>query len=240
MNNIQYVSESFDTCQKYNTEYTLKKVFGVFRKYRAKIISKVSVDSRISTYNRDLWNKIPVSIHELAEAGFFSNNKLDQVTCYCCAISLWSWDLTDSPWIEHAKVAQNCLLIDLNQDIIEREKKSYNNLANMFIKIWFETSIGKQLKDLFPICDVKKVLYKRFNDKKLMFETFAEAYDEMTSLKEKENESKYPCSICFEREKTITFLPCGHLSCCTFCAPCVDKCPLGGEDIIGCVRSYIC
>jgi Inhibitor of Apoptosis domain/Zinc finger, C3HC4 type (RING finger) len=47
------------------------------------------------------------------------------------------------------------------------------------------------------------------------------------------------CKICFTNNLEIMFLPCGHLTTCSMCAPGVkDLCPICRSKIKGCVKSY--
>ena len=48
-----------------------------------------------------------------------------------------------------------------------------------------------------------------------------------------EVDDKYKCSICYEHDRTVVFLPCKHLCCCANCGK-VDvtlNCPICREDI---------
>ena len=47
------------------------------------------------------------------------------------------------------------------------------------------------------------------------------------------------CKICFDMEATIAFLPCGHISSCSDCAPVMRKCPLCQMYIRGTVKTYL-
>lgn len=33
------------------------------------------------------------------------------------------------------------------------------------------------------------------------------------------------CIVCFDQPRSRLFLPCAHLGCCKFCAPCFTHCP---------------
>ncbi|XP_040567805.1 death-associated inhibitor of apoptosis 2 [Lepeophtheirus salmonis] len=47
------------------------------------------------------------------------------------------------------------------------------------------------------------------------------------------------CKICMDNEIGVVFLPCGHLICCTSCAPALQDCPLCRTSIKGTVKTYM-
>ncbi|XP_064600153.1 baculoviral IAP repeat-containing protein 7-like [Liolophura sinensis] len=47
------------------------------------------------------------------------------------------------------------------------------------------------------------------------------------------------CKICMDRESSVVFLPCGHLVCCTECAPALTNCPICRATIKGSVRTFM-
>ncbi|XP_059152420.1 baculoviral IAP repeat-containing protein 7-like [Physella acuta] len=47
------------------------------------------------------------------------------------------------------------------------------------------------------------------------------------------------CKICMDEEVCVVFLPCGHLVCCSTCAPALTSCPICRAKIRGTVRTYI-
>lgn len=47
------------------------------------------------------------------------------------------------------------------------------------------------------------------------------------------------CKICLEEQLAMVFLPCGHLVCCTKCAPALRKCPKCGGIITGSVKTSL-
>ena len=47
------------------------------------------------------------------------------------------------------------------------------------------------------------------------------------------------CRICMDNESGVLFLPCGHLICCTQCAPALKDCPLCRKPIHGTVKAYM-
>uniref|UniRef100_A0A8W8JLW1 RING-type domain-containing protein n=1 Tax=Magallana gigas TaxID=29159 RepID=A0A8W8JLW1_MAGGI len=47
------------------------------------------------------------------------------------------------------------------------------------------------------------------------------------------------CKICMEKDASIAMLPCGHLCCCTDCAPAMRKCPICRQFVKGTVRTWL-
>ncbi|XP_052710748.1 baculoviral IAP repeat-containing protein 7-like [Crassostrea angulata] len=47
------------------------------------------------------------------------------------------------------------------------------------------------------------------------------------------------CKICMEKDASIAMLPCGHLCCCTDCAPAMRKCPICRQFVKGTVRAWL-
>uniref|UniRef100_A0A8W8JHI4 RING-type domain-containing protein n=1 Tax=Magallana gigas TaxID=29159 RepID=A0A8W8JHI4_MAGGI len=47
------------------------------------------------------------------------------------------------------------------------------------------------------------------------------------------------CKICMENDASIAMLPCGHLCCCTDCAPAMRKCPICQQFVKGTVRTWL-
>ncbi|XP_076082660.1 baculoviral IAP repeat-containing protein 3-like [Mytilus galloprovincialis] len=46
------------------------------------------------------------------------------------------------------------------------------------------------------------------------------------------------CNVCREFESTVAFLPCGHIVCCTDCAPAMRKCPVCKTYVKGTVKTF--
>ena len=47
------------------------------------------------------------------------------------------------------------------------------------------------------------------------------------------------CKVCMDCEVSIVFLPCGHLVCCSSCAPALRTCPICRTLIRGTLRTYV-
>ena len=62
--------------------------------------------------------------------------------------------------------------------------------------------------------------------------------DEVKKITEENREMKdqTQCKICCEETVSIVFLPCGHLTACTQCAPALKSCPVCRTEIKGSVK----
>lgn len=47
------------------------------------------------------------------------------------------------------------------------------------------------------------------------------------------------CKVCFDKDVSIVFLPCGHLACCKDCAPQLKTCPICREVVLGTVKIFL-
>ena len=47
------------------------------------------------------------------------------------------------------------------------------------------------------------------------------------------------CKVCYDEEINTVFLPCGHLVCCSMCAPALSKCPVCRTSITDPIRVYL-
>lgn len=74
---------------------------------------------------------------ELVEAGFFSLDSEDKVTCFSCGLCLKDWKPLDEPWIEHAKWSASCQHVTQNMDaeFIKKHECINTNKYNITINI---------------------------------------------------------------------------------------------------------
>lgn len=139
---------------------------------------------------------------QLAEAGFFYEDKGDRCTCYCCGGTLGQWEMHDLPWQQHALYFPECDFLKMmkGDDYInnitlntsEDEAEAAANVVAMIPKI-------KQ-----DDCDS----------------------DDMTGTAgSKCIQDEKLCKICYENEYNTVFLPCGHIVACAKCSMSVQKCP---------------
>jgi len=61
---------------------------------------------------------------------------------------------------------------------------------------------------------------------------------EMLLQEKKKWEEQRMCKVCMDSDVNVVFLPCGHLCCCSNCAPSLSTCPMCRTFIKGTVRTY--
>ena len=226
-------------------DYFLNK-FGIFPKKKLIFNYFLCVESRYRTFYQSNWDEGYVKKDDLADTGFFSIREKDIVACFCCGKMICDWEFKDDPYIEHAKFSPDCLLVSLNKDILNERKEIFNEEANKVVEKWFfhrDREVSDFTSDLqatgYSNADIKYLYYERYNKKKIPFETPDDAICEFKKKKTPEKEVPHPCVICMTREISVVFLKCGHVICCSFCAPCMEKCPLCGCEILGCSKIYL-
>ncbi|XP_025414907.1 death-associated inhibitor of apoptosis 2-like [Sipha flava] len=74
------------------------------------------------------WKNESQKPEDLAIAGFFFSGSNDEVRCYYCDGGLQNWEMTDNPWVEHAKWFPNCGFLNL----VKGEKFLDGNLVERF------------------------------------------------------------------------------------------------------------
>jgi hypothetical protein len=219
--------------------------FNVFEKTENKFINYISYDIRAETFSSDIWNKYPVLVTDLVQSGFYSLHHLDLVHCYCCGGGIVDWEYEDDPFIEHQKFYPDCLLVKLNEEEIDKRKKLFSTEAKRTVAEWKKDEIISALKIVGGTdAQIKYLLLKRLAAEKGKYYSFAEAYDDFREEEDKKKEIDLPaplnpCKVCHVREISVAYLPCGHACCCSYCAPCLNICPIGKEHINGCVKIFL-
>ena len=141
----------------------------------------------------------------------------DRVICYSCNGGLKDWEPNDDVSIEHAVWFPNCehLLKFKGQEFIEKARK---------IKFDAQLATEKEKE-----CDSG---YGSPTEEKLPSFPSTE-----TKQPEKEISDEKLCIICCDEERSIVFLPCGHLVSCGKCAVVFTDCPTCRAKITGFVRA---
>ena len=189
----------------------------------------LSIFEREKSFTNEFWDNFHISKSELAKAGFFSLNDGDKVCCFSCSLCLTSWGIDDDPWIEHYDKNRNCLYIRLNKEEVNKRKKIYNNEMRRFIQKQFEKELITELLQTVNKSLLRSVLIKRFTDGEYNFIDMEEAKN---CIKTFDNNKKledpileyYICRICCGLKMNIACIPCGHITFCSYCAPCFNKC----------------
>ncbi|KAJ8321193.1 hypothetical protein KUTeg_001257 [Tegillarca granosa] len=136
--------------------------------------------------------------------------KEDVVFCYHCGQGLKSWDPDDNVWVEHARWAPH-YLNSLLQTIAAE---------SLILNGYSKELVGKSIR-IFLVKEDQQVEAKSL-------------IEENRQLKE-----QTLCKICLDESVSMVFLPCGHLCCCSQCAPALRKCPICRVFIRGTVKTYL-
>ncbi|XP_052810019.1 baculoviral IAP repeat-containing protein 3-like isoform X4 [Mya arenaria] len=160
---------------------------------------------------------------KLADAGFFYSGTGDSVQCFQCGGSLENWTSDDDPWVKHARCYPTC-------DFVRNQK------GDNYIKLVKNTMShdGRRRSDGSKASDnqgVKKGCRDGTNHGKdlrrqsLKRRSFAGDEDQdYMAASETKLMRKDTCVVCYDKEHTIVFLPCGHLVTCVDCAYAQEKC----------------
>ena len=154
---------------------------------------------------------------DLARAGFIYMGNGDRVKCFFCAGQLYNWEAGDKPWEEHARHFPQCsyLLQSKGKAFVERVQTSFSSATGPIRHLTEEK--GEELP-LIPSSSERDV--------------------KALEAKIKDLKDRKLCKICFDSPFNIVFLPCGHLVCCSTCAPALENCCICRSLIRGTVRVY--
>ncbi|XP_039755147.1 baculoviral IAP repeat-containing protein 3 isoform X1 [Pararge aegeria] len=146
---------------------------------------------------------------ELAEAGFFYTGQGDKTKCFYCDGGLKDWENDDVPWEQHAHWFSRCAYVQLVK--------------------------GKEYiqKVISEACVIPAPVEEK------VAKAPASTSVEKTSEKEENHvEDTKLCKICYNEERNVCFVPCGHVVACAKCALSTDKCPMCRRTFTNAVRLY--
>ncbi|KAK2587081.1 hypothetical protein KPH14_002852 [Odynerus spinipes] len=193
----------------------------------------ITYEARLRTF--DTWSKsIPPTKEQLADAGFFYIGNDDRTICYHCGGGLENWKTEDDPWQQHAKWFPKCyyLLMVKGQEYVnavseqvasslKEESSSSLKYTNIEDNSWpsnvsedsgmgsRRSSIDSDKGTVHDLCNIKA--HESIDDARL-------------------------CKICYNAERSIVFLPCGHMVACGKCASDMTKCAICRQPILLTVR----
>ncbi|GFO17506.1 Apoptosis inhibitor iap [Plakobranchus ocellatus] len=148
--------------------------------------------------------KWPVNHHlkkkDLAGAGFYYTGDRDCVRCFYCDGILHNLYDYDDVQVEHARLFPKCGFIRLN--------------------------LGQTFVDTVALLcrDNKKISFQMVIDKMNIHPSTLQVGELRTN--NDELRGKILCKACCKQKRTVVFLPCGHLVCCTDCAASMELCPI--------------
>nr|UIX56245.1 IAP3 [Hyphantria cunea nucleopolyhedrovirus]UIX56391.1 IAP3 [Hyphantria cunea nucleopolyhedrovirus] len=145
---------------------------------------------------------------ELAEAGFFYTGQGDKTKCFYCDGGLKDWEADDEPWRLHARWFERCPYVSLVKG------RDY---------------VQKIVTESCTVPNEQAANELQAKPQELLLAQ----PDELQS--EPENNI---CKICYNAEKNVCFVPCGHVMACGKCASAVTNCPTCRASIKTAVRMY--
>lgn len=146
---------------------------------------------------------------ELAEAGFFYTGQGDKTKCFFCDGGLKDWEEDDLPWEQHARWFDRCAYVQLVKG---------RDYVQKVISQACVIPAAKEQKDATPAPAPK--------------------LEPSSSTEKREVEDSKVCKICYEEERNVCFVPCGHVVACAKCALSTDKCPMCRKTFTNAVRLY--
>lgn len=162
-----------------------------------------------------------------------------------------NFGLKQSKTKSHKKNDLNSLL-----QTIAAESLILNGYSKELVGKSIRIFLVKEGRENFNSTDLMKILLQ-LEDGEIQFEDFVtetETLDkdpdekltgdqqvEAKSLIEENRQLKEQtlCKICLDESVSMVFLPCGHLCCCSQCAPALRKCPICRVFIRGTVKTYL-
>ncbi|XP_013192085.1 death-associated inhibitor of apoptosis 1 isoform X2 [Amyelois transitella] len=175
-----------------------------------------NVAARLRTF-KDWPRSMPQKPEDLAEAGFYYTGQGDKTKCYYCDGGLKDWEKDDVPWEQHARWFDRCYYVYLvkGRDYIKKV------LAD-------SAAADSDLKDATAST----------SDPTSTATTASSTNTTNSDEEDKTVSDSKLCKICYEEERNVCFVPCGHVIACAKCALSTDKCPLCRADILNTLRLY--
>lgn len=153
---------------------------------------------------------------KLSEAGFYYTGKGDQTVCFHCGGGLKDWEENDDPWVEHALWFPKCIHVILIK-------------GHKFIEDVRQLKKAKQ-----PIQDIPETPMSATQST-----PSTSATEQTPNSEEKVIDDARICQICFQEERGVLFLPCGHIVACVKCAPSLSTCAVCRQPFSGTVRAFL-
>ncbi|PSN55309.1 Death-associated inhibitor of apoptosis 1 [Blattella germanica] len=166
-------------------------------------------EARLHSY--DSWPKsLKQKPDKLSEAGFYYTGGLKD------------WEENDDPWVEHALWFPKCLHVVLIK-------------GTKFID---DVHLSKASKP--PVKDIPEPASTCASSSSAASTSTASPSTEQESKSEvKVLDDARICLICFQEERGVLFLPCGHLVACVKCAPSLSTCAVCRQPFSGTVRAFL-
>ena len=155
----------------------------------------------------------------------------DEAKCFYCEGIIHAWEPHDEPWDEHKKWYPNC-------GFLKQPRPEGNPVSSSFRN-------GQHMPQPTDINNADATMAVSGNDNKSNDDPKGFIANErrfglatgdtiVTALLEeiqKLREEKL-CKICMDKERELTFRPCGHFVCCSGCTHSLQHCPLCRTKIV--------
>ena len=182
------------------------------------VVSMCLKEDRLNSFKNFPDSLLSATHEEPPNAGFFYLGVGDRVKLFACLGGLQNWEVTDNPFVEHAKYYPNCPFL-----LQVKGARYIRCIWNLFPSIPRPLQLrplGAQLAVLRALKDTPRPL----NTNLVHIEASI---------------TKIECKICFDCEANIIFTPCGHISTCGNCASQLKKCPICRKEVVDMIQSYV-
>lgn len=173
-----------------------------------------NIAARLRTY-KDWPRSMPQNPKDLAEAGFYYTGQGDKTKCFHCDGGLKDWEKDDVPWEQHARWFDRCYYVNF---VKGRHYVQKVQTESSFINTPTNESEASTSTPAAPPTPA--------------------AATTTNGDENNDDDSSKLCKICYEEERNIAFVPCGHICACVKCAVSTDKCPMCRGTIQNAIRVY--
>ena len=97
----------------------------------------------------------------------------------------------------------------------------------------------EQSESVPPVSTTNNTSIERTEDQTDHPTTSTTIVNEQSNISENKPSPSNPCIICFQDEKRLACIPCGHLAACVPCSHSLRTCPICRRSIDAFVRIYI-
>ena len=146
----------------------------------------------------------------------------DRVVCFSCKGGLKDWEKNDDPWLEHAVWYPNCpfLLNEKGENFISEARKIKFEQDHQSIQRSNSNSdSGYESPESQEIQEIQS--------------------ETPTLTNSEQTNDENLCIICCDQDRSLVFLPCGHLVSCGRCGIQFTTCPNCRSNITGFVRTQL-
>ncbi|QWO71646.1 IAP3 [Orgyia pseudotsugata single capsid nuclopolyhedrovirus] len=157
---------------------------------------------------------------ELAKAGFYYTGRGDKTKCFYCDGGLQDWEKDDVPWEQHARWFNTCGYVRLVKG------------ADYVQRVISEACVIREPTK--PVVDSAPVTTNRVDN---ITDDGIDVNNSVMKSVDDDDDSKL-CKICYNAERTVCCVPCGHVVACGQCAVQFDHCPACRCKLETVVRMY--